>query len=171
MRTPTILTGLVALLGLLASRSARADDAHLETSTAAPAEGRHLIYGELGGKAGEYGVGYELTIAPRLALGAAASFAVIRGQQLATAAPYVHGTLVRRGKHALFGELGAVFVHSRIPSPVADWSGMSASAGGGVAALGWERAARHLVLRAQGSLLVGRGGAAPWAGLAIGFRP
>ena len=134
-------------------------------------DSRHLFYGELLGKAGEYGVGYELTITPRLALGAAASFAVIRDQQITTVVPYVHGTLLARGHHALFTELGPVLTHSKIPSPVADWNGMSSTGGGGFASLGYEHRARHLVIRAAGSAVVGQGGLAPALGLAIGFRP
>src|SRR5687767_12516593 len=78
----------------------------------------HLIYVEAGGKAGAYGVGYELSITPRLALGAVASYAVLRDQHIATGSPYLHATLLRGTRHALFGELGFVLVHSRIPSPV-----------------------------------------------------
>ena len=96
---------------------------------------------------------------------------MIRDQQLLTLAPYVHATIVRGARHALFAEIGALFVHSRIPSPVDDWDGMTDSGGGGFASLGWERATRHLVLRASGSVVLGEGGVAPWLGLAIGFRP
>jgi hypothetical protein len=153
----------VAITGLvLAAGIARAEPAD---------PGRHLIYVEAFGKAGAYGIGYELAIAPRLALGGALSWLAVRGQQIATASPYLHATLVRRGKHALFGEFGGVLVHSRIASPVMGWTGSSDTGAGGVAALGWERAARHLVIRAQASLLVGEGGVAPWGGFAIGVRP
>ena len=150
----------VLILGL-ACRVARADD------PVSP----HLFYGELLGKAGEYGVGYELTITPRLAVGAAGSFAVIRGQQIATIAPYVHGTVLSRGHHAMFVELGPVLTHSKIPSPVADWNGMSATGGGGFGSVGYEHATRHLVMRATGSAVVGEGGLAPALGFSIGFRP
>ena len=162
MRT-SIATGL-----LLAGGIAQADGIR---AVAEEPPSRHLIYAEAFGKAGAYGFGYERTLTSRLSLGGVVSFVVIRGQQIATASPYVHATLVRRGKHALFGELGAVLVHSRIRSPVDDWNGTSDTGGGGVGALGWERTGRRVVLRAQGSVLVGEGGAAPWGGLAIGFRP
>ena len=155
MRVPMIGVGI-----LLAASTARADDGS-----------RHLVYGELLGKAGEYGVGYELTITPRLALGVAGSFAVVRGQQIATAAPYVHVTALARHAHALFGEAGAILAHSRIPSPVNDWMGMSDTGGGGFASVGYEHAQRHLVLRVAGSAIVGEGGLAPALGFTIGFRP
>lgn len=137
----------------------------------AAADGRDTVYVEAGGKAGAYGVGYERAITPRLGLGASASFVVLRGQQIATVVPYLHARIFGRGAHSLFGELGAELVHSRIPSPVMDWNGASDTGGGGIATLGWERAKRHLVLRAGLSLIVGEGGAAPWAGFAIGVRP
>lgn len=140
-------------------------------SAAPPAPGKNLFYAELGGKAGLYGIGYERALTSRLSLGVAASYAVLRGQHIATVAPYVHATIVRGARHALFAELGAAFVHSHIPSPVPDWDGMSDSGGGGVVSLGWERAARHVVLRTSASIVAGEGGLAPWLGFAIGVRP
>jgi hypothetical protein len=144
-------------------------------SLAAPvarADDEHLIYVEAGGKAGVYGVGYELSITPLLSLGAAASYAVIRDQHVATGSPYLHATLLRGKRNALFGELGLVLAYSRIPSPVMTWEGMSDVGAGGVGALGWERTWKHgIVTRVQGSVLVGEGGAAPWFGVSFGWRP
>jgi hypothetical protein len=160
----------VFLLATLATslRSAAADPA-IATTTDEPA--RNLVYVEAFGKAGAYGVGVEHAITRRLSLGAAVSYVNIRGQEITTASPYLHATIRRRGKHALFGELGAVLVHSRIESPVASWDGMSDTGGGGVAGLGWERTGKRVIVRAQGSILAGEGGIAPWGGIAIGFRP
>ena len=144
------------------------------TATAAPGErvSSHLVYAEVGGKAGLYGLGYEHTITPRLALGVAGSYLVLRDQTLATIAPYVHGTIRRGARSTLFGELGAALVHSRVPSPVDDWDGMTDTGGGGFASIGWERTVRrHLVLRATGSIVVGEGGVSPWIGFAVGARP
>ena len=137
----------------------------------ARAEPANLVYVELLGKGGPYGLGFERTITGRLALGAVVSYAVIRDQHLATAAPYLHATIGRRGRHALFGELGAVLVHSRIPSPVPGWDGMSDTGGGGVVTLGYELAARRVVLRAYLAGMAGEGGVAPWLGVAFGVRP
>lgn len=155
MHAPMIGVGI-----LLAASTARADDGS-----------RHLVYGELLGKAGEYGVGYELALSPHLALGAAGSFAVVRDQQLATFAPYLHLTLLAHHTHALFAELGAVVTHSRVPSPVSNWQGMSDTGGGGFASIGYQHATRHLVLRATGSAIVGEGGIGPALGFTIGLRP
>lgn len=161
---------LSLLVGAVIGRAAHADELHAEAA-GPTAPGRHLVYAELLGKAGVYGVGYEYTLSPRLAVGAAASYASVRDQQVATLSPYLHVSIVRGAHHGLYGELGAVVAHSRIPSPVDDWDGMADTGAGGIASLGWERASRHLVLRASGSLVVGGGGAAPWLGLAIGVRP
>ena len=140
-------------------------------SGTASADGRHTIYVEAGGKAGAYGVGYELAITDRLALGGSGSFVPLRGQQIATIVPYLHARIFGRGAHSMFAELGAELVHSRIPSPVIDWNGSSDTGGGGIASLGWQRDKRHFVVRAAASLVVGEGGAAPWAGFAIGYHP
>lgn len=175
MRSP-ILCGAIAVAG-----SARAEPAvvitssvvestapRLETTASAPAEpARNALYVELLGKAGPYGVGYERRITDRLWLGFAASYASIRQQQLATGVPYLHARLLG-GRDALFGELGAIFAHTRIPSPVPEWNGTSDTGGGGFAAVGWQHSWRHLMVRAHGSLMIGEGGVSPWGGVALG---
>ncbi len=161
---------LFAAMVLLGASSVSADELS-ESADADEVPGKNLVYVEGLGKAGLYGVGYERTLTARLSLGVAGSFAVIRDQQLTTIAPYVHGTIVRGGPHALFTELGATFVYSRLPSTVDDWHGMSDSGGGGFASLGWERAGQRVVVRTAASIVVGEGGIAPWVGVAIGFRP
>ena len=136
---------------------------------AAASADNHLVYGEVLGKAGLYGVGYEYELVDRLAVGAAASFAIVSDQQVTTFAPYVHGTIVGGRRHHLFGEFGAVIAHSKLPSPVMGWDGMSDTGGGSFASLGWERRSEHLVLRASASLVLGEGGVAPMAGFVIGL--
>jgi hypothetical protein len=157
-------------VAVVASGTARADDG-LATTEHAERISRHLFYVEAFGKAGLYGIGYERTITPRLALGAAASYAVVRDEQIATVVPYLHARLLGEGAHRLFGEIGGELAHSHIPSPVMEWSGMSKTGGGGFAALGYEHAGRHVVVRTEAAVIVGAGGATPWAGFAIGFRP
>ena len=149
--------GLVSVVVAVCSSPAQADE--------------NFVYVEALGKAGLYGVGYERTLTARLSLGVAGSYAVIRDQQLTTVSPYVHGTLIRGTRHALFMELGVTFVHSRLPSPVDDWDGMSDSGAGGFASLGWERSGDHVVVRTSASVVAGEGGIAPWLGVAIGYRP
>lgn len=147
--------------------AARAGEAIHEVARAVP---RHTVYAEAFGKAGPYGLGYELGITPRLALGLAASFAVVGDQQLATAAPYVHADLLRGARHSLYGDVGLVVVHSRIPSPVPEWDGMSETGAGGQVTLGWEWRPSRLVVRTSLGLAAGEGGIAPFLGLLLGAR-
>ena len=147
------------------------DDSIAKRTEATRERGANLFYGELLGKGGLYGLGYERRLTRRLSLGAAASFAVVRDQQLLTIAPYLHATLAGGTRHALFAELGPTFVRSHVPSPVDGWDGMTESGAGGFASLGWEFHVGGLVLRASGSVAAGEGGVAPFAGLAIGWRP
>jgi hypothetical protein len=130
-----------------------------------------VIYGELLGKAGQYGVGYEHQITEKLSLGGAGSVAILRGQQIVTATPYVHANLVERGANGIFLELGAVIAYSRIPSPVMNWSGTSETGGGGFLSLGYQRTEHWLVMRAALSAVVGEGGVAPAVGFAFGVKP
>jgi hypothetical protein len=159
---------LVVVLGLAVSAAAVADDG--VTKSAEPPR-RHLVYFELLGKGGLYGVGYEYAIAPWLGLGGAVSYSDLRDQQLFTAAPYLHFTPLAGKRHALFSELGGILAHSHVPSPVMNWDGVSDTGGGGFASLGWEYHRKHLVLRTSGALVVGEGGLAPMLGFAIGARP
>jgi hypothetical protein len=157
-RLPQMRTLPLLLLAALTS-TASADD-----------ESPNLFYAQLLGTGGAYGVGYERTVAPRLAIGLVGSYAVIREQRIATVSPYLHATALRRGHNALFGELGAVATYSAL-LPTMDWHGTSTTGFGGVASIGWEHANRHVVVRIAVSLLAGAGQAAPWGGVAVGARP
>ena len=161
----------IGLCVLLLTTSARADD-RVEKRAApdAPAS-RHLIYVELLGKAGAYGVGYEYTLMPWLAFGAAASYAQLGDQHVTTGAPYIHATLLGHARNRMFGELGAIVAHSHIPSPVSDWTGMTSTGTAGFASLGYEHDRKRVVLRASGSIVAGDGGVGPMVGLSIGARP
>lgn len=135
-----------------------------------PARAEDLLYVEALGKAGAYGLGYEHALTGRLSLGIAASYMRMSGQQVYTAAPYLHATVVGSRRHALFGELGAVLAHSRIPSPVDDWDGMT-DTGGGFLSAGYEYRRGAIVLRAAAAVVAGEGGLAPMVGFAIGVKP
>ena len=164
------MRGLVVACVLTLATAARADDGvHARAVAAAPS--RHLVYVELLGKGGLYGVGYEHTIAPWLAFGGAASYSVLREQSVATVAPYLHLTPVAGERHALFTEVGAILAHTHVPSPVMGWDGYSDTGSGGYLALGWEYRRRHVVLRTSGAVVAGEGGVAPMVGFAIGARP
>jgi hypothetical protein len=130
-------------------------------------ESKHLVYGEVLGKAGLYGVGYEHTLDGRLSLGGAVSYAMINDEQVTTIAPYLHVRILGH-RNSFFGEVGGVFARSHLPSPVMGWDGMTESGVGALASLGWERRTEHLVLRASASLVMGTGGIAPMLGFMIG---
>jgi hypothetical protein len=127
-----------------------------------------VVYVEALGKAGPYGVGYEHEILSRISLGAAASFITLEGQQLYTFSPYLHGTLLGAHHHRMFTEIGAVIAHSRIPSPVSDWDGMTDTGGGGFLSLGYEYTRGRFLVRASGAVVAGEGGLAPMIGIALG---
>jgi len=148
----------VGLLGLLAI-------AHI--ASAEPA----LVYVEALGKAGAYGVGYEQGVSERVSLGFAGSYTRLRSQDLVMATPYLHVAPLVRGRDALFGELGVELAYSKLESAVPRWMGTSTTAVGGIASIGYEHAFKRLVVRGALSLLAGKGGMAPWVGLAIGVRP
>lgn len=135
------------------------------------AHAEDLIYVEALGKGGAYGLGYEHALDERFSLGIAASFVSVSGQQVYTAAPYLHATVVGTERHALFTELGGVLAHSRIPSPVMDWDGMTDTGAGGFLAAGYEYRRGPIVLRASGAVVAGEGGLGPMIGLAIGVKP
>ena len=70
----------------------------------------------------------------------------------------------------MYGDFGIIFVHSRIPSPVPEWDGMSESGAGGQATLGWEWRPWRVVVRTSLGFALGEGGLAPFLGFAVGAR-
>ena len=149
---------------------AAAAAAVLVAAIAAPARADNLVYGELLGKGGPWGLGFEHAIAPRIGIGAVGSIAVLESQQLYTFAPYVHITIAGGARHRLFTEVGAELVHSRVPSPVPSWDGTSETGAGGLLTAGWEIAGSRLVTRVYGAVEAGEGGVAPWLGVVFGVR-
>jgi hypothetical protein len=153
---------------VLWSATLHADDG---ITSAADPPSQHLVYAELFGKGGLYGVGYEYAVTPWLGFGGAASYIEMRDQQLFTVSPYLHVTALAGTRHAMFAEVGGILAHSRVPSPVMNWDGVSDTGSGGFVSLGWEYRRRHLVLRTSGAIVAGEGGIAPMLGFAIGARP
>jgi hypothetical protein len=134
---------------------------------AATADGQ-VVYGELGGKGGLYGAGYDREVAPGLTVGAAVSASHLDGETALSLSPYLGYYPVRRGRHALFGHLGPTVVHSRIASPVPEWDGDSSTGVGATVAAGYEYRPAPLVVRGYLMMTAGRGGVAPWAGVSVG---
>lgn len=162
------MRGIIVVAALVLSAPSHADDSI--RATAEP-ESRHLVYVELLGKGGLYGIGYEYAITRWLGFGGAASYAEIRDEQVLTASPYLHVSVLSGRRHALFTEVGGIIAHARVPSPVMNWDGISDTGSGGYLALGWEYHRRHLVVRTSGAVVAGEGGVAPMLGVAIGGRP
>ena len=160
MAIQSTMRWIAIVVSLVGMRAARADDGS-----------RHLVYAEVLGKAGPYGIGYEYSVMPWIAFGAAVSYAVIGDERLTTTAPYVHVPLVGHHHHRLFGELGAIAAHRHIPSPVPDWSGSTHTGTAGFLSLGYEHVAKHVVIRASGSVVAGDGGLGPMVGISFGARP
>jgi len=160
----------VAIVAVACPAIAFAEDLSTTKRSESDALPQHTVYAEVLGKAGAYGVGYEYAITSRLALGVAASYAVLRDQQITTVAPYVHADFLRSKSHSMYGDFGLVVVHSRIPSPVPEWDGMSETGAGGQATLGWEWRPWRLVVRTSLGVAAGEGGVAPFFGLALGAR-
>ena len=128
------------------------------------------VYVEALGRGGAYGVGGEIAVRERVAVGAAASFLPADGERVATFSPYLHVEIVARGAHAWFVDVGPSVVHRSIPSPVPEWGGVSDTSLGGVVTTGHEVAGDRLFLRSSISLAIGPGGVAPWGGVALGMR-
>ena len=162
------MRGIIVATVLGLASSSYADDG---VRAAAEPASKHLVYVELLGKGGLYGLGYEYAIAPWLGFGGAASYAEIRDEQLFTVSPYLHFNVLRGKRHALTSEVGAILAHSRVPSPVMNWDGVSDTGSGGFVSIGWQYQRRHLVLRTSAAVVAGEGGVAPMLGFAIGARP
>lgn len=138
--------------------------------TGGTARADDVVYVEALGKGGAYGVGFEHAIADAISIGIAASWVEIEQQQVTTVAPYVHGRIVGNERHGLIAELGGILAHSKIPSPVDGWDGMTDTGGGGFVAAGYEYTRGHFLGRATAAVVAGEGGLAPMIGFLFGAR-
>lgn len=139
-----------------------------ETAPAPERTHRHAIYGELLGKGGAYGVGYDLQLRPWLGTGAVVSFSPNGGQRMYSVTPYVSIYPVGRGRHRWFVDAGPQLVHLVTPSPVPEWDGTSETGIAGELSSGYEYRGPVFV-RAFGMLVGGKNGVAPWGGVSVGF--
>ncbi len=154
---------LVATLAL-ARREAVAAEA--PATVAAPA---HAIYGELLGKGGLFGLGYDYKFHARLAAGSALSFYVVDGQRVFALSPYLAVYLLGRDAHTWFVHVGPQVVSVTTPSPVPEWSGHATLGLGAEASSGYEYRGARLLLRAYVMVSAGAGGVEPWLGLDVGW--
>ena len=140
---------------------------------AASAEGGEepfALYVEALGRGGAGGLGGEVAIRKRVAVGATVGFMPADGERVTTFSPYLHLVLLARGAHAWFADAGPAVTHRSIPSPVPEWDGVSETSFGAIAGSGYELCGERLFLRSSVSVAVGPGGVAPWGGIALGVR-
>lgn len=128
----------------------------------------NAVYAELFGKGGAWGLGYERHLTNRIAVGAVVSYAPLDGQRKLVASPYVEAALVGTGHHRWFADVGPQVIYLQTPSPVPEWTGTSSTGIGAQVATGYEYR-DHVLVRAYGEAVVGKGGLAPWLGLSIGW--
>lgn len=133
---------------------------------AARADDRHTVYAELFGKGGLYGLGYDVRLGERFAVGAVASYYVLGGDRFTTVAPYVAAYPVGE-RHRWFVQVGPQLVRRVTPSPVPEWDGMSETALSGELSTGYEYRDK-IVLRVYGMAAVGAR-FVPWLGGSIGW--
>jgi len=150
-----------------ASASAAGPEAQTTSSIAVPLQRRHVVYVELLGKGGLYGVGYDALLRRWLGVGASLSYLRLDGQNLVTASPYLNFYPIWRGRHALLLQAGLQIVHVSAPA-VEGWHGSSTTDLGGQVSLGYEYRSPLLVRVAFVSSL-GRNGWSPWGGVSLGW--
>ncbi len=168
-----IVGAMRSLLALMISMLAwpstvRAEPAAEVAAAAPPAPSRHLVYAEVMGKGGLYGLGYELRLTDRLAAGLVGAAYPVGDRTVLTAAPYLHARLLGSERHAWFAQLGPQLIHQRVRSPVPEWPGERDTSLGAQVSSGWERRG-PVTVRLSLSAMLGRGGIAPWAGAAVGW--
>ena len=142
----------------------------LSEANAAEARVEHAVYAEVLGKAGPWGLGYELSLSPRFAVGVAASYVILDDQRVTTVAPYLGAVLAGTGgRHRWFVQGGPEFVRVHTPSPVPEWDGATTSGIGVELSSGYEYRRGPFFLRGYAMVSAGRGGVAPWAGTTVGW--
>jgi hypothetical protein len=140
----------------------------LLTRDAAAGEQRNAVYLELLGKGGLWGLGYDFDLSRRWAVGAAASFYMLDGEQVLTLSPYA-GVYPARGRHhSWFVQAGPQLVRLAIPSPVPEWKGTSSIDVGAELSTGWEYR-NHILVRGFVMASAGKNGVLPWLGLSLGW--
>ena len=127
-----------------------------------------VVFTEILGKGGLWGVGYDHPLARRLEVGAVASYLVLDGQHISTLAPYARLAIAGRDRNRFYLDYGPQLVRGSTPSPVPEWMGTTSSGIGTQLSAGYEHRGRA-VLRVFAMGTIGRGGAAPWLGADLGW--
>lgn len=137
-------------------------------SRTSAAERTNGVYVEALGKGGLWGVGVDHRVTHWISLGAVGSGASLSGERYVTLTPYIGFYLGRRGRSALFADVGAPIAYAWAVSPVPEWSGDSSAGIGGSLSAGYEFRGR-LIARLFLHAVAGRGGVLPWAGTSVGY--
>jgi hypothetical protein len=145
----------IALVVMLASPTTRAEHAH-------------SIYVEAFGKGGLWGVGFDHRLNGRYRVGAVGSGAKLDDERYLSLSPYIGLAILRHGRSSWFADFGAQLAHVWADSPVPEWDGDSSTGVGGIASTGYEFRGR-LLFRLYVHGVIGKGGAAPWAGTGLGL--
>jgi hypothetical protein len=129
--------------------------------------GPQALYVDLFGKGGLYGVGYDVSVMPYLAFGAAGSYYALSGDRYLTLAPYVAVYPYPCGRHRWFMQGGPELQRRDTPSTVPEWKGMAMTSFSAELSTGYEYRGQ-LLFRAYAMIDVGAH-AAPGLGLTIGW--
>jgi hypothetical protein len=130
----------------------------------------HVVYAELLGKGGLFGLGYERRLGRWLAAGAAISAYALEGQRIASASPYLAGHPLERGRHGLFLHAGPQLVRVSTPSPVPEWDGQASTRLGLQLSAGYEHRRERALFRAFALATLDGARLVPWIGLLAGWR-
>lgn len=166
-----ILISAMVLIGagLIGANAQAAKVTTSRTAVSAPAAQKqpYALYIEILGKGGVWGVGGDVQLGKRWAIGSTGSFQRWGTQTVLSVSPYVAGYLFPEKRHRLFFQAGPQWVYLSTGSLVPEWKGSRASGLGAQLSTGYEY--RNIFLFrffAMGS--IGRQGVAPWMGFDIG---
>jgi hypothetical protein len=168
LKREALLASIASLPLLTVASAAGANAASQAEPLSIEASPRNVVYLELLGKGGVWGLGYERLLGNAVATGAALSFSVAGSETVISASPYLGVYPFAEGRHRWFLHAGPQAVHSRTRSNVPEWPGTSSTRFGAQLSTGYERRG-PLVFRAYGMLVAGDGGLAPWTGLSLGW--
>lgn len=165
-----MLASAIILIGAgLIGSSAQAAKATSKPVMAALAAQKqpYALYLEILGKGGIWGVGGDVQLGKRWAIGTSGSFQRWSTQTVLSVSPYITGYLFPEKKHRWFFQAGPQWFYLSTRSLVPEWKGSRKSGLGAQLSTGYEY--RNIFLFrffAMGS--IGRQGVAPWMGFDIG---
>lgn len=127
----------------------------------------NVIYAEIMGKGGLYGIGYDRSILPWLGVGAAFSYYDLFGARAMFICPYLNLYPIAGVKNALLVQAGPEIIYAWASTGMINWAGDSAMGVGGQLSAGYEYRG-GFVFRLLFTTFFGAGGALPWGGMSFG---